>query len=206
MTCPWLSFFICKIGPVITSTLLVYSGSEDKPSACHAGDLGSMPGLGRSPGEGNGNPLQYSCWRIPWRGAWQATVHRVSKSWTQLSKFTSLTGLQECKNWIKNVQRYYGPSLKFFVNSAWIHIRVNSIHTLTLTLLCSYPSPNLFLLKAFCITDLHSLTQQQQAFLKNMLEVIWKKFKILLQDIENIKITECSLSWGSTDYSNYTGI
>ena len=41
-------------------------GSEDKPSAFNAGDLGSIPGLGRSPGEGNGNPLQYSCWKIPW--------------------------------------------------------------------------------------------------------------------------------------------
>ena len=37
-----------------------------KEAACNAGDLGSIPGLGRSPGEGNGYPLQYSCWRIPW--------------------------------------------------------------------------------------------------------------------------------------------
>ena len=41
-------------------------GSEDKASACHAGDPGSTPGLGRSPGEGNGNLLQYFSWRIPW--------------------------------------------------------------------------------------------------------------------------------------------
>ena len=48
-----------------------------------AGDAGSVPGLGRSPGEGNGNPLQYSCWENPMdRGAWQVTVHRVSKSLT----------------------------------------------------------------------------------------------------------------------------
>ena len=40
-------------------------GSEDKVSACDAGDLGSIPGLGRSPGEGNGNPLQYSCLENP---------------------------------------------------------------------------------------------------------------------------------------------
>ena len=57
------------------------SGSEDKASACNAGDLG-IPGLGRCPGEGNGNPLQYSCLENPMdRGAWQATVHRVAKSW-----------------------------------------------------------------------------------------------------------------------------
>ena len=65
-------------------------GSEGKESACNAGDPGSIPGLGRSPGEGNGNPLQYSCLKIPMAGgAWQATVHGVAKSWTQLSNFTS---------------------------------------------------------------------------------------------------------------------
>ena len=41
-------------------------GSEVKEPACNAGDLGSIPGSGRFPGEGNGNPLQYSCWIIPW--------------------------------------------------------------------------------------------------------------------------------------------
>ena len=49
-------------------------------SACYAGDLGSIPGSGRSPGEGNGNPLQYSCLENPMdRGAWWATVHRVTE-------------------------------------------------------------------------------------------------------------------------------
>ena len=66
-------------------------GSEVKASACNAGDLGSTPGLGRSPGEGNGNPLQYSCLENPMDGgAWQATVNEVAKSWIQLSDFTSL--------------------------------------------------------------------------------------------------------------------
>ena len=47
------------------------------------GDRGSVPGLGRSPGEGNDNPLQYSCLENPMdRGAWWATVHVVAKSWT----------------------------------------------------------------------------------------------------------------------------
>ena len=51
-----------------------------------AGDLGSTPGSGRSPGEGNGSPLQYSCLENPVnRGAWWATVHRISKSWTRLN-------------------------------------------------------------------------------------------------------------------------
>ena len=50
-------------------------GSEVKASACNAGDLGSIPGSGRSPGEGNGHPLQYSCLENPMDGgAWWATV------------------------------------------------------------------------------------------------------------------------------------
>ena len=58
-------------------------GSKDKASACNLGDLGLIPGLGRSPGEGNGNPLQHSCLENPMdRGAWWVTVHGVSKSWT----------------------------------------------------------------------------------------------------------------------------
>jgi len=54
-----------------------------KESACKAGDMGSIPGLGRSPGEENGNPLQYSCLENSMdRGAWWVTVHGVAKSWT----------------------------------------------------------------------------------------------------------------------------
>ena len=61
-------------------------GSGGKEPACNAGDLGSIPGLGRSPGEGNGNPLQYSCLENPMdREAWRAAVHGVTKSQTQLS-------------------------------------------------------------------------------------------------------------------------
>ena len=57
-----------------------------KESACNAGDLGSVPGLGRSPGGGNDNLLQYSCLSNPTdRGAWLAIVHGVAKSRTQLS-------------------------------------------------------------------------------------------------------------------------
>ena len=57
-----------------------------KESARNAGDVGLIPGSGRSPGEGNSNPLQYSCLENPMdRGAWRATVHGVTQSWTQLS-------------------------------------------------------------------------------------------------------------------------
>ena len=56
------------------------SNSEGKAFACNAGDLGLIPELGRYPGEGNGNPLQYSCLENPMNsGAWQATVHAVAE-------------------------------------------------------------------------------------------------------------------------------
>ena len=64
-------------------------GSDGKESTCNAGDLGLIPGWGRSPGEGNGNPLQCSCLENPMdRGDWWVTVHGVAKSWTQLSTCT----------------------------------------------------------------------------------------------------------------------
>ena len=63
-------------------------GSDGKESACKMGDLGSIPGSGRSPGEENSYPLQYSCLENSMdRSAWWATVHGVAKSWTQLSNF-----------------------------------------------------------------------------------------------------------------------
>ena len=66
-------------------------GSGGKASAYNVGDQGSIPGLGRSPGEGNGNPLQQSYLENPMdEGAWQATVHGVTRSRTRLNDFTSL--------------------------------------------------------------------------------------------------------------------
>ena len=69
---------IIRIGFV--GRVCIYEGrpdnSDGKESACNTGDPGSIPGSGRPPGEGNGNPLQYSCLENPMdRGAWQATVH-----------------------------------------------------------------------------------------------------------------------------------
>ena len=71
-----------------------------KESACNAGDTreaSSIPGLGRCPGEGNSNPLQYSCLENPRdRGAWRAIVHGATKSWTQLSKWTQHNNKTTC--------------------------------------------------------------------------------------------------------------
>ena len=56
-----------------------------------SGDRGSIPGSGRSPGEGNGTPLQYSCLENPMdRGTWQAIVHGIAESWTWLSMYTCM--------------------------------------------------------------------------------------------------------------------
>ena len=61
-------------------------GSDSKESGCSAGDRVLIPGLGRSPGEGNGHPHQYSCLENSMdRGSWQAVVDGVTKSWTLLS-------------------------------------------------------------------------------------------------------------------------
>ena len=71
---------------VLSSSCLV-GGSDSKESACNAGDPSLIPGWGRSPGEGNGNPLQYSCLEYPMdRGAWWATIHGVDKSQTRLNE------------------------------------------------------------------------------------------------------------------------
>ena len=67
----------------------VPGGSEVKASASNAGDPGSIPRSARFPGEGNGNPLQYSCLENTMdRGAWWAIVHEITKSQTRLSDFT----------------------------------------------------------------------------------------------------------------------
>ena len=67
------------------SSLSFPGGSDGKESSCSAGDRNSIPGSGRYPREGNGNPFRYSCLENPMdRGAWWATVHGVAKSWPEL--------------------------------------------------------------------------------------------------------------------------
>ena len=89
-------------------TLGFPGGSEVKASACNAGDLGSTPGSGRSPGEGNGNPLQCSCLENPMDGgAWWATVHgsqRVGHNWatntsTHITFWSIISNLQQIGQW-----------------------------------------------------------------------------------------------------------
>ena len=74
---------------------------SSKESTCDAGDSGSIPGSGRSPGAGHGNPLQYSCLENSMdRGAWRATVDGVAKSWTRLSNETTTTESPSRWRWV----------------------------------------------------------------------------------------------------------
>ena len=80
-------------------------GAGGTESACSAGDPGSIPGLGKSPGEGNDNPLQYPCLENPMdRGAWWATVHGVTKSQTRLSNSHSHIHFQISITGEKNIK------------------------------------------------------------------------------------------------------
>ena len=84
------------------------SSSDGKESACNAGILGLFPGLERSPEEGNGNPLQYSCLENPMeRGAWQATVHRLTKSWTWLKRLSTSVHRAQAGKIVKELIRNY---------------------------------------------------------------------------------------------------
>ena len=97
-------------------------GLEGKASTCNEGDPGSIPELGRSPGEGNGNPLQYSCLENPIDGgAWEAAVHGVAKSQTRLSNFAFLSFWKQKHHhkpsWNKNEK-----SKKINLNSQYVDI------------------------------------------------------------------------------------
>ena len=79
--------FILLYSKDLTSPIGSTGGSDGKESACNTGDLGLIPGFGRSPGKGNGNPLQYFCLENPMdRGAWWTTFHRVTRSQTRLKQ------------------------------------------------------------------------------------------------------------------------
>ena len=81
-------------------------GSDGKASAYSVGDLGSIPGSGRSPGEGNGNPLQYSCLENPWME--EPAVHGVAESQTQLGDFAhSLITRQTATETTENAEFFF---------------------------------------------------------------------------------------------------
>ena len=108
-------------------------GSEVKASASNAGDLGLIPGSGRSTGEGNGNPLQYSCLENPMNGgAWWATVHGVAKSRTRLSK--QLNDLRQDRIRLGKKQNFKVQANReqkgMDVRDSWIRVRIRIVQIL----------------------------------------------------------------------------
>ena len=103
-------------------TLSFPGGSDGKESACNAEDPGSIPGLGRSPGEGHGYPLQYSGLENPMdRGAWGATVHGVAKSQTRLSDNGNFMPkpLEETLNCLAQWLYHFGFPLAVYEDSSF---------------------------------------------------------------------------------------
>ena len=95
--------------------------SDGKESNCSAGDPGLIPGSGSSPGEGNGNPLQYSCLGNPMnRGAWWATVHGVAKSQTRLSDFHSHVCSHSGMGWYMGPDYLRAGILHLLVRNGWL--------------------------------------------------------------------------------------
>ena len=98
-------------------------GWAGKESTCNEGDLGSIPGLGRSPGKGKGYPLQYSCLENSMdRGTWQATVHGVAKSWIQLSDFTftfHFHALEKAMATLSSVLAWRIPGTEELLSMGW---------------------------------------------------------------------------------------
>ena len=106
-------------------------GSEVKVPVCNVGDLGSIPGSGRFPGEGNGNPLQYSCLDNPMdRGAWWATVHGVLKEsdMTERLHFTTpwKEGYDQPRQHIKKLRHYFANKAPYSQGSdlSISHVRI----------------------------------------------------------------------------------
>ena len=99
-------------------------GSMVKESTWNAGYPGSIPGLGRSPGGGHGNPLQYSCLEnLMSREAWQAAVHGVTKSWTQLSDWTQThNNVSFTSAFCKNINSYFTLISHFSSTPFWSYL------------------------------------------------------------------------------------
>ena len=130
LSCVWL-FVTPSLSFTISWSLLKLrstGGSDSKESTCNVGDPGLIPGLGRSPGEGNGNPLQYSCLGNPMDGgAWQTTVHGMAKSQTWWSDFTvtftSTESVMPSNHLILCYLPSIFPSIRVFSNESALHIR-----------------------------------------------------------------------------------
>ena len=93
-------------------------------------DVCWIPRSGRSPGEGHGNPFQYSCLENPMdRGAWWTTVHRVSSSQTQLKRLDMQLSLEARYNFLKIPDLYIFPLLNIYHHSDFLEVSVQHTHS-----------------------------------------------------------------------------
>ena len=147
----WRILSITLLASEVSAIVRSFDHSWVKASACNAGDLGSVPGSGRSPGEGNGNPLQYSCLENPTDGGtWWATVHGVPKSQTRLSDFTwAFFGSTEAKSSISlhwSLRKAFLSLLAILWNSVfkWIYLSFSPLPfaSLLFSAICKASSDN----------------------------------------------------------------
>ena len=139
------SFFMIEQYSIIVSVCMYVDtgfpgGSVVKNPPAKAGDMGLIPGLGRFPGEENGNPLQYSCLENPLdRGVWKAIVHEVSKSWTWLNDQTH-THMYICTG----VCLYLTSFFKFlFIWPWWVWVAALRIFDFSCGMWDEVPQPGL---------------------------------------------------------------
>ena len=132
------------IEPILISGLHQWLSSRE--SACNAGDLDLIPGLGRFPGGGQSNPLQYFYLENPMdRGVWWATVHRVTKSWTQLKRLSMHACAYTRIFWFPSLSPHQKALVKLtkdlYVDNAHKHLSTCfSLSKLKLTFLSELPS------------------------------------------------------------------
>ena len=115
-------------------------GSDGKESTCNAGDTGLIPGSGRSPGRGHGNPVQYSCLENPMdRGDWWTTVHSVAKSLTQLKQLSMHIRKADTMGRAEQKERTESAKHRRKSRRAWREQGIHHSHTHVLDVSC--PSP-----------------------------------------------------------------
>ena len=136
----WAWKFAWRRNGLQTPVLLDFpGGSDSKESVCSVGDLSSTTGLGRSPGGGHSNPLQYSCLENPMdRGDWRAIIHRVTKTWSRMKWLTSHAYLESA---VLQTDKWVDVELSRTLASWWERtaheLRISSIMSSVCDLCCS---------------------------------------------------------------------
>ena len=165
-------------------------GSDCKESACNVGDPVSVCGSGRSPGEGNGNPLQYSCLKNPIDGGtWWARVHRVTKSQTWMSNLLTLYTMHSCVtceiiNWVFFFFQF--PSSLFYIfqrvslSPPWLSLFLGII-LFAVILISIYLSLYMYFCFLFLVVHYWCIgTQQISVYQSCSLKLSWTHLLVLI--------------------------